>query len=53
MVRPVLDALPNIESWDVNTELSDKVLEVRSVIDPCAELQQELSELGFEIEQLK
>ncbi len=48
MVRPVLDELLGIEAWDVRTESPDKLLSIRSKSFQFSELQQALSELGFE-----
>ena len=48
MVRPVLDELLGIEAWDVRTESPDKLLTIRSNSLQVSELQDALSELGFE-----
>jgi copper chaperone len=48
MVRPVLDELLGIEAWDVRTESPDKLLTIRSNSLQVSEIQEALSELGFE-----
>jgi copper chaperone len=48
MVRPALDELQGIEAWDVRTESPDKLLSIQSNSLQVSELQNALSELGFE-----
>ncbi len=50
IVKPVLDAQPQISFWEVDTQSNDKVLKIESEANPSEEIIKALEELGFEAE---